>query len=193
MTMAYKAATNNLQPASRRPLSHGFTMVELVAVIVVVGILGAFAAPRFLQNEVFDARAFADQNLNMLRYAQKLAIAQNRPVFAVLNSNRIALCFNPTCGTADRVLAPAGANSGNAATVAQCGTDRRWFCEGRPSNVSYGVAATGTVLFFNALGRPFLNGDVDPASTFARLGIPIGGGGPTRTVIVEAETGYVHL
>lgn len=193
MTMPYTEATINDRPASRRFLSHGFTMVELVAVIVVVGILAAFAVPRFTQNEVFDARTFTDHNLNMLRYAQKLAIAQNRPVFAVLGSNRIALCFNPVCGTVDRVLAPAGSNSGSPATLAQCGTDRSWLCEGRPNNVSYGVNVTGTVLFFNALGRPFLNGDVDPASNFSRLSIAIGGGGPTRTVIVEAETGYVHL
>ncbi|WP_374694196.1 Tfp pilus assembly protein FimT/FimU [Janthinobacterium sp. J1-1] len=167
-------------------------MIELVAVIVLVGILAAFAAPRFVQNESFDARTFTDQNLNMLRYAQKLAIAQGRPVFAVLGANRIALCFNAACDEANLVLAPAGANSRSSATVAQCGTAATWFCEGRPNNVSYTMQPVNPVMYFNALGRPFLSGNVDPVSTFAGLTIAIAGGGNTRTVVVEAETGYVH-
>lgn len=172
--------------------ARGFTMIELVAVIVVVGILAAFAVPRFVQNETFDARSFTDQNLSILRYAQKLAIAQNRPVFAVLSNSRIALCFTAACGTTDRVLAPAGTNSGAAATVSACGTDRTWFCEGRPANVSFSLPAS-PVLYFNALGRPFLASDVDPVSGFTGMNIVISGGGNTRTVVIEAETGYVHL
>jgi len=179
--------------ASLPRLARGFTMVELVAVIVVVGILAAFAAPRFVQNEVLDARAFTDQNLNMLRYAQKLAIAQNRPVFALMTSNRIALCFSLACEVSNRVLAPAGTNTGSSVTFTQCGPDRSWFCEGRPANVTYGVPQGGIALYFNALGRPFLAKDVDPTSTFSKLNVAIGGGGPTRNVMVEAETGYVHL
>lgn len=177
--------------AISRRRARGFTIVELVAVIVVVGILAAFAAPRFMQNETFDARTFTDQNLSMLRYAQKLAIAQNRPVFALLNGNRIALCFQVACATADRVLAPAGANSGSVATVTACGNTGTWFCEGRPNNVSYTPASA--VFYFNALGRPFATGDIEPVSSFGRLNIAIGGGGITRTIVVEAETGYVHL
>lgn len=178
--------------ALRRHEALGFTIIELVAVIVVVGILAAFAVPRFVRNETFDARSFTDQNLNMLRYAQKLAIAQNRPVFALLSSNRIALCFTAACSVAaDQVRPPSGTNSGNPSTVAACGNAATWFCEGRPSNVTY--TPPTAVFYFNALGRPFLATDVDPVSTFTRMQIPISDGGPTRNVIVEAETGYVHL
>lgn len=170
----------------------GFTMIELITVIVIVGIMAAFAVPRFVQKETFDVRTFTDQNLNMLRYAQKLAIAQNRPVFALLSSNRIALCFTAVCSVAaDQVRPPAGANSGNPSTVAACGNAAAWFCEGRPSNVTY--TPPTAVFYFNALGRPFLATDVDPVSTFTRMQIPISGAGVTRNVIVEAETGYVHL
>lgn len=167
-------------------------MIELITVIVIVGILAAFAVPRFVQNETFDARSFTDQNLNMLRYAQKLAIAQNRPVFVLFNNNRIALCFTTACGASDRVLAPAGSNSGNAATLSACSADRSWFCEGKPANISYSLPASPTV-YFNALGRPFRQGDVDPLSGFTGMTIGISGGGNTRTILVEAETGYVHL
>ena len=168
-------------------------MIELVAVIVLVGILAAFAAPRFMQNEAFDARTFTDQNLNMLRYAQKLAIAQGRPVFAVLSAERIALCFDATCTAANRVLAPAGTNSRSNATSAQCTGADTWFCEGRPAKVSFGVPTGGLSFYFNALGRPFMATDIDPVSSFVRQQISISSGGDTRTVLIEAETGYVHL
>ena len=98
--MAYPVFLRPLTFLARRH-GRGFTVIELVAVIVVVGIMAAFAAPRFMQNEAFDARTYTDQNLAMLRYAQKLAIAQNRPVFALLTPNRIALCFTAACGAAD--------------------------------------------------------------------------------------------
>lgn len=168
-------------------------MIELVTVIVLVGILAAFAAPRFMQNEAFDARTFTDQNLNMLRYAQKLAIAQGRPVFVVLGAERIALCFEAACGTANRVLAPAGTNSRSTATAAQCTGAATWFCEGRPAKVSFGVPAGGLSFYFNALGRPFMATDIDPVSSFVRRQITISSGSNTRTVVIEAETGYVHL
>lgn len=192
MSIAPMSIKNTYRTAPRPRLARGFTMVELIAVIVVVGILAAFAAPRFVQNEVLDARAFTDQNLNMLRYAQKLAIAQNRPVFVLLTSNRIALCFSAACEASNRVLAPAGTNTGSSATLAQCGTDRSWFCEGKPDKVTYGVPQAGISLYFNALGRPFQATDIDPLSKFSKLNIAIGGG-PVRNVMVEAETGYVHL
>lgn len=182
----------HLQPRFRQR-ARGFTMIELVTVIVLVGILAAFAAPRFMQNEAFDARTFTDQNLNMLRYAQKLAIAQGRPVFVVLGAERIALCFAAACGTANRVLAPAGTNSRSTATAVQCTGAATWFCEGRPAKVSFGVPVGGLSFYFNALGRPFMATDIDPVSSFVRRQISISSGDDTRTVVIEAETGYVHL
>ena len=59
----------------------GFTMVELIMVIVIVGVLAAVAASRFFVRTGFDVAAFAEQVRAMARYAQKLAVAQNRVVW----------------------------------------------------------------------------------------------------------------
>jgi len=53
----------------------GFTTVELVLVIVIIGILGAIAGPRFFGTSAFDERAYYDELASSVRYAQKVSVA----------------------------------------------------------------------------------------------------------------------
>ncbi len=69
----------------------GFTLIELIMVMVVVGILSVFVAPRFFDANVFKSRGFADQVQAALRYAQKEAIAQHRNVCVAITASNIAL------------------------------------------------------------------------------------------------------
>lgn len=54
---------------------HGFTIVELIMVIVMLGIISAVAVPRFFDRKVFDERFYFEETLSAVRYAQKLAVA----------------------------------------------------------------------------------------------------------------------
>ena len=96
------------QPALRQSRACGFTLIELIAVLVIAGILATFAAGRFFQRDTFDARAFADQAIDLLRYGQKLAVAQNRPVYVRLDGQSVALCFDALCTAAARVATACG-------------------------------------------------------------------------------------
>ena len=188
----------------RRRASAGFSLVELVTVIVLVGIIGAVAATRFIGRGSFDARGFADQCQTLLRFAQKTAVAQNRPVYVRLNGASVALCFDSSCSSAaTQVMAPGGTNTASTATLAACAGSSSWACEALPAGVSFSASGITPAFFFDALGKPFMATDAVTAvtSTFpapapgaaTTTALTITGDGTAYKVYVEAETGYVHL
>jgi MSHA pilin protein MshC len=181
---------------TRRP--KGFTMVELIIVLLLVGILGAIGAARFFSRSGFDAAAFAEQSAAMLRYAQKLAIAQNRPVYVLASVQGIKLCYKNVseCAAADRVRAPSGSNSGSAATRSFCTVGgayiTSWHCEAVPDGVGISLGDVKAVSFyFNGLGRPYAGADTADSS-FTGLTLSVKGDDLSRNITIERETGYVY-
>ncbi|WP_343729489.1 prepilin-type N-terminal cleavage/methylation domain-containing protein [Duganella sp.] len=176
----------------------GFTIVEVVVVLVIMGILGAIGVSRFWDNAIFQNRAYADQARAIIRYAQKLAIAQNRPIFVITNGNSFAVCSGPGCAANELVTAPGGSNSGSAATRARCQSggsyNAAWLCEGRPDDVTVTASVnTGGYFYFDALGRPYNAADNTPGvSTFNQLSLTISSGGNNSQITVWLETGYVQ-
>jgi MSHA pilin protein MshC len=154
---------------SRNKNQRGFTLVELITVIVIVGIISVAAVPRFFDKNVFDSRGFYDQVISTLRYAQKSAVAQHRQVCVAFAANSITLTIDssiPRDGLCDAPLvSPAGQNP-NIVTA--------------PNGVTFAAPGAGTVFSFDALGRAI----APPAS--------ISVNGYTTAITVTAETGYVH-
>ena len=65
----------------------GFTLIELVTAIVIVGILSAATLPRMFDNNSFSERGYVDEIAATLRYSQKIAIASGCEVAVTLNAD----------------------------------------------------------------------------------------------------------
>lgn len=76
----------------------GFTLIELIVVIIIIGILAITVIPRFANRSNFDARGFYDTTLATLQYAQKSAVAQRRQVCVTIDASSISLKIDPSYG-----------------------------------------------------------------------------------------------
>jgi len=142
-------------------VKRGYTLVELVVSISIMAILAALAVPLFNQPQI-DSTWFREQVKSAVRYAQRQAVAQRRPVFVVVTApptNTVKLCYvDTTC----------------ALPVQQITT-------GAPYTLTApsGVALADTNFWFNGLGQP---------NPITGVSFTVG----SQAVIVTAETGYVQ-
>ena len=142
--------------------ARGFSMLELVVTIVIVGIVMAVAVPRFTDNEA-KATWFHEQVKATVRYAQRQAVAQRRCVFVeVPTTTTIQLRYGDTsCVITATILTQPGGTAAYTLTA--------------PSGVT--IASSAGTFSFNGLGRPSATSNITVGS---------------RTVTVNAETGLVQ-
>ncbi len=147
--------------------SHGFTLVELVMVIVILGVMSAIVAPKLMDNSDIQAHGFADQVKASLRYAQKTAIAQRGHVCVAFTPSSITLTICPATRLASA--------DGKLTSVVDA-----------PSGITFSPIPTD--FSFDALGRLTYFDTPDKSMPDAQT-ISING---VSTITVERETGYVH-
>lgn len=144
--------------------SRGFTLAELIAVLVIVGVLSAVAAPRFFARGGFDAYGYGETVRRGVRLAQKAAIAKRR-----------TSCVNQTASTVSLSFASAEGGLACDTPLLDPATGKA-FSEPVPS----GLTVSPATFTFTPLGRPSAAQTITVTSDVV------------ATIVVEAETGYVR-
>lgn len=142
-----------------RVIARGFTLVELIAVLILLGILSFVALPRLQQTAGFNQLGFHDRVGAALRFAQKSAVAQRRLVCATVAPDRLALSVATAFGDvacANPMVGPAGANPAalapSATTLSTAPAGPLYF---QPSGTvtSDGAGANPTDFVLNVTGQ----------------------------------------
>jgi MSHA pilin protein MshC len=143
----------------------GFTMPELIAVIVIIGVLATVAAPRLGVTRHGEGRLY-QETLAALRYAQSSAVAKRRTVCVSFTATTATFTYDPNYGTSScsaNLVSPSGGTGGYVVT-AQSGATYSAF----PATFS-----------FDWIGKPN-----------AAQSVTVSGG--AGTITIESESGYVH-
>jgi MSHA pilin protein MshC len=160
-----------------RRAAAAFTLIELVAVLVIVGVLAALALPRFADVGPFAARGFFEEALAATRYAQKLAVASGCSIRVRFTATSDSVSIARFTG-ADCTQVTAG-----TVPVTRPGSSESLDLDA-PAGVSVGRDLS---FYFDRIGRPHdLGGNLidDPTD----LAITIGG----RRLQITPDTGLVR-
>ena len=156
----------------------GFTLVELVVVITILGIISVFVIPRFFEKGIFDERGFLEQSRASIRYAQKLAIASGCDVRVIFTAGDPG-SFN--------IQQWASCNPTNHATATND------LPQADPSLVNVtgptGVVISAIDFYFDNIGRPRVVEAANPTSFIAGIqNLNIGG----SSISIHPQTGYIE-
>ena len=157
--LKYKENTND---------DHGFTMFEVIIVVVVISIVAAFVVVRGTSKTVYDLASEAEILKGHLRYAQYRAMSDIESWGLSISANGYHLLKNkePATDTLPNESGPS---------------------HSLPSGISITTGA-GTMIHFNERGSPVGDGD---AILTAETQMVLSGGSDTQTISITPETGFI--
>ena len=127
-----------------RQQSSGFTLIELVMVIVILGIISAISIPLFLNSQSFQGRFFFDQFKSDLSLAQRSAVSSGCMLQLTLDSSHYQIDWDSNCTNTD---------SEDFSTPLLSADDRDAIDVSIPDSVTLLLPASGVQLIFVAGGQ----------------------------------------
>ena len=161
----------------------GFTLIEMVMTMIIIGVLAVFVIPNMGSIKTFEDVAYQDKVRSALQFARASAVAQRRKVCVQLANHDLALSIDTA--TPEASATSCAVASALPRTLAMPSPDRGCDAANKVCHPS-GVTLTATA------------GAISYAISFSPLGKPSEGvtytltGQTAGTITVEAETGYVY-
>jgi len=158
----------------------GFTLLEVVSVLVLIGIISAVAISRVMSTTQITLKANAETLKVHLRYAQLRALNNTEKAWGVyfIGGGVYKLYYADTTGTHD-VPSPGG--DGNTVTLQN--VDAITTNDG------------GSQVSFDKWGKPYMslraNFDASPDPQTVNRAITLTSGGSTETITITKNTGYI--
>jgi len=160
---------------TERSREAGFTLIEIVVVMILIGVLAALAIPRFPTYPT--AGVAARRLLSDVRYAKELsARLQTMSGIYFISGTQYRVFINN--------------DTSSAAKDPQTGTDYVVTMSGKLSGVTLSQTFTNSILKFDSLGTP-LEGSGSGTAFGAAKSVTVSGSGGPRTVTIEPNTGKV--
>lgn len=153
-------------------LQHGFSLPELIAVLLLVGILSVFALPKLQGSLSFRDDGWRDQIVASLHYAHKIAISHRRLVCASVAADGVTLSI-------------ASANPAASCNTALAGVDGQALAANSNGAAAASISPAGP-LYFQPSGRVTTDGTGSNAAT--RI-VTVDGQAP---IVMVGETGHVE-
>ncbi|RSD32664.1 pilus assembly FimT family protein [Vibrio pectenicida] len=122
----------------------GFTLVELITIVILLGIVSLYASSRFFGKSGFDAQLLEQEVLSSLRLTQLRSMNRNGFCGRWMVSNNQVMQISPT------------ASVGSCSVSLPSDTSDSSYVNAQQSNVQLSLDADGNVDFidFDGLGRP---------------------------------------
>lgn len=155
----------------------GFTMIELVAVMVVIAVLAAIGIPRLMNRNDSAVLVFGDQVVSALRLAQKNAVARRRLVCVSASGSALTL----------RMATQPNAQACDAAIEGIGDADFRSSSDGVGAG---GLAGAGAVLYFQPDGA--ISSDGAGAIPAVGTATVLADGAERRSIRIDGRTGHVE-
>ncbi|MCG8383623.1 MAG: type II secretion system GspH family protein [Gammaproteobacteria bacterium] len=163
------------QKFSARKAKAGFTLVELVVVMIIVGVLATVSVPKFFSTAAFSERGFTAEVMTVIRFAQNLSSTTGCDIRMVTLGNEIVLQHWNSCIPADHASGPYQAVKHPSGGQA--------YRKAAPS----GLALPTVDVYFDNLGKPY------DSSTSGLLTTPLDLNIGSRTIRIEPHSGFSHV